>query len=278
MARQELGSSESIAFSMTASQRMRRRYSGQGREGNTLAKLITIVCMGDSITFGQHLDPTLRWSSLLHAHYDARFQDTDIHVQVLNCGISGETTRMGLERFPNDVQSAQPDIMTLQFGMNDCNCWLSDHGLSRVSLPAYRANLVEMIERARRSGCRHIILSTNHVSLRRKPMLSGERYDDANARYSRTLRAVADEMGVALCDMRRTFESFAADELERLLLPYPDHLHLSAEGNKVYFRTIFPQVDAALEQVLHAKTEPSIPVNHWTAAPGRDRVVEHVLN
>src|SRR5262249_17783122 len=156
-------------------------------------------------------------------------------VQVLNRGISGETTRMGLERFPADVQNNYPDIMTLQFGLNDCNCWVTDRGAPRVSPTAYHANLVEMIERARRFGCRHIILSTNHARRRRKPWLSGERYEDANARYSKILRAVAAETGVTLCDIRTAFEPFSDDELDRMLLPYPDHLHLSAEGNKVYF-------------------------------------------
>ncbi len=218
-----------------------------------MAKLVTIVCMGDSITFGQYLDPGLRWSSLIQADYDAKFAQTDTHIQVLNRGISGETTRMGLERFPADVQNAHPDIMTLQFGLNDCNCWVSDRGLPRVSPAAFHANLVEMIERVRRFGCRHIILSTNHVTLRRKPLLSGERYDDANARYSRILRTVAHETGVVLCDIRHAFEPFADNDLERMLLPYPDHLHLSAEGNRVYFDTIFPFVNRAVDQVLKAE-------------------------
>jgi hypothetical protein len=58
----------------------------------------------------------------------------------------------GLERFPNDLQQHRPDIVTIQFGLNECNCWVSDGGLPRVSEAAYRANLIEMIERARRFG------------------------------------------------------------------------------------------------------------------------------
>jgi lysophospholipase L1-like esterase len=208
--------------------------------------------MGDSITYGQHIDPTLRWSSLLHAHYDKHFRDSDIHVNVINRGISGETTRMGLERYPADVQNSYPDILTIQFGLNDCNCWISDRGAPRVSAAAYRANLVEMIDRARRFGCRHIICSTNHVTLRRKPMLSGERYEEANARYSGILRSVAAETGVMLCDIRSAFEPFSDEELDRMLLPYPDHLHLSIEGNQVYFQTIFPYVDGEVKQLLRA--------------------------
>jgi lysophospholipase L1-like esterase len=211
--------------------------------------------MGDSVTFGQHLDPSLRWSTLLSAHYDQRFRDSDVHVHVENRGISGETTRMGLERYPAAVQSLQPDILTLQFGLNDCNCWLSDRGLPRVSPVAFHANLVEMIERTRRFECRRIILATNHVTLRRKPMLSSEPYEVANARYSAIVRRVAAETGVTLCDIRAAFEHFSAREMERMLLPYPDHLHLSVEGNQVYYNAILPFVDAALQECLETETQ-----------------------
>ncbi len=215
-----------------------------------MTKLVTIVNMGDSITFGQYVDPNLRWTSLLQRHFDHRFAGAKIGVHCLNKGISGETTRMGLERFPADVQNHQPDIMTLQFGMNDCNCWVTDKGAPRVSEAAYEANLIEMIERVRRFGCNHIVLSTNHPSLRRQPMISGEPYDDANARYSAIIRSVASTTGVTLCDIRKVFEPFADPQLDEMLLPPPDHLHLSIQGNKVYAAAILPFVEDCVNRVL----------------------------
>src|SRR5215471_3369660 len=104
---------------------------------------VTLVHMGDSITFGQHLDPTYRWTTLVYDWLDKIYRSTSVHIRSLNRGISGETTRMGLERFPQDVQNMLPDVMTLQFGLNDCNCWVTDKGLPRVSPTAFRANLVE---------------------------------------------------------------------------------------------------------------------------------------
>ena len=64
--------------------------------------------------------------------------------------------------------------MTLQFGLNASNCWDTDRGLPRVSEAAYEANLVEMIARARKFGARHIVLSTNHPTLRHRPLASGQ--------------------------------------------------------------------------------------------------------
>lgn len=215
--------------------------------------LVTLVHMGDSITFGQYVDPNLRWTGLVYQRLDALYRRTPIQILSLNRGISGETTRQGLERFPADVQQHRPDVMTLQFGLNDCNCWLTDGGLPRVSLPAYEANLTEMIERARAFGARHIILANNHRTLRYKPQLSGEVYEDANARYSEAARKVALKTGVAFCDIRAAFADYDDAELDEMLLPYPDHLHLSVKGNTRYADVIFPYVSQAIESTIAGK-------------------------
>lgn len=206
---------------------------------------IRIVYMGDSITFGQYLDPSLRWTTTI----DERLNELALPVSfaTFNRGISGETTRQGLERFPADVQELRPTVMTLEFGLNDCNCWETDEGLPRVSERAYTANLVEMIERARRFGARQIILSTNHRTLKRHRLPNGEIYEDRNTRYSELVREVAAETGVTLCDIWQAFAPLSDEELAQLVLPSPDLLHLSQEGNALYAETIWPFVrDAAL--------------------------------
>jgi acyl-CoA thioesterase-1 len=208
---------------------------------------LTWVAMGDSITFGQHIDPELRWTTLVERRLADCFAGM---VEVHNRGVSGETTRMGLERFPQDVQELEPDLVTLQFGLNDCNCWETDRGLPRVSERAFQANLSEMIARVRRFGARRIILSTNHPTVRFAPMPSGEEYESANARYSELVREVSEEEKVGLCDIRRAFEAFSTEELEALLLPYPDQLHLGPAGNEVYADAIWPFVKQAATDLL----------------------------
>ena len=212
-------------------------------------RTITVVHMGDSITFGQYLDPSLRWTTLIEDHLNDSFGD-GVEIRAFNRGISGETTRMGLERFPRDVQDLRPEVMTLQFGLNDCNCWMSDDGLPRVSEAAFRANLVEMIERARRFGARAIVLATNHRTLRRDVLPSGEVYEDANERYSEIARDAADVTGVDLCDIRAAFDPFDDEKLAAMLLPAPDLLHLSEEGNAVYAEAIWPYVRRATAAAL----------------------------
>jgi lysophospholipase L1-like esterase len=202
--------------------------------------------MGDSVTFGQHIDPRVRWTSLLSDRLTSKYAGTPVTVESINSGVSGETTRMGLERYPASVQAHEAPVMTLQFGLNDCNCWQSDRGLPRVSPAAFEANLVEMIERARTFGARQILLSTNHRTLRRAVMSSGEQYEAANARYSEISRRVAAACSVTLCDIRAAFEKFDDAALEELLLPYPDQLHLSPSGNRVYADAMWPLLEVAV--------------------------------
>lgn len=205
--------------------------------------------MGDSITFGQYLDPRLRWTALVEDHLESKLRHgTEIHH--FNRGISGETTRMALERFPRDVQEVRPDVMTLQFGLNDCNCWHTDEGLPRVSARAFRANLVEMIDRARNFGAKEIVLSTNHRTLRRETLPNGEVYDDAARRYNEIIRDVAETTAVALCDVEVAFATFSDEELAMMLLPAPDLLHLSAAGNRVYFEAICPYLEEAVTNLI----------------------------
>ena len=209
---------------------------------------IRVVHMGDSITEGQYIDPSVRWTSLIARRLADTFGE-DAFVS-LNRGISGETTRMGLERYPRDVQQAEPDLMTLQFGLNDCNCWDTDRGVARVSEAAFTANLVEMIDRARVFGARRIIIATNHRTLRRLVLPSGEVFEDASARYSELVRGVAEQTAVVLCDMRQAFERFSDAELDKLLLPFPDHLHLSPEGHEVYADAIWPAIESAMASLV----------------------------
>lgn len=213
--------------------------------------MVTIVHIGDSITFGQYLQEEHRWTDLVSQRLNRKYENTPVCLASLNKGVSGETTRMALERFGKDVQAVAPDILTLQFGLNDCNCWLTDRGLPRVSEDAFRANLSEMVRRAKHFGASHVILANNHPTTRLKPMPSGEAYEEANARYSRISQEVAEESDGIFCDVRKRFERFGLKELSKLLLPFPDQLHLSVEGNQIYADLIGPVIEQAVEDIVN---------------------------
>ncbi|HEV8678170.1 MAG TPA: SGNH/GDSL hydrolase family protein [Stellaceae bacterium] len=216
-------------------------------------RLITIVFFGDSITEGQYVTPPLRWVDIVSGGLQLRYRDDPFNLLVLVRGVSGETTRQALERFPRDLQAHTPDIVTLQYGLNDCNCWLTDHGLPRVSEAAFRANLVEMIERARRFGAREIILSNNHPTLRHKPLLDGLTLEQRRRRYNEIVADVAAETGVTSCDIEAGFAGLDDAALAGQLIPYPDLLHLSEAGHRRYASLIGPYVERAVEEIMAAR-------------------------
>lgn len=211
--------------------------------------------MGDSITEGQYVHHSQRWTERVTREirtFASDLIDTD-QLHFFNRGISGETTRQGLERFPRDVQVLQPNVMTLQFGLNDCNCWDTDRGLPRVSEAAYRANLLEMIARARAFGAAHIILSTNHPTLRHRKLICGQTLEERRVQYNEIVREVAKEANVILCDIEMAFANVDRDQLSTMLLSEPDVLHLSQLGHEKYASAIFVYIAEAVKQVIMEK-------------------------
>lgn len=213
-------------------------------------KLVTIVFMGDSITAGQYVSPPNRWTDIISDELQRKYLHSSVNLLFVPRGVSGETTRQGLERFPSDVQAHAAEIMTLQFGLNDCNCWATDMGLPRVSEAAYRANLLEMIHRARHFGVQEIILSSNHRTQRHKVMLNGRTLEQQRITYNRIVAEVAREAGVTFCDIDAAFADLDDTALGDHLLPYPDSLHLSELGHRRYAAAIGPMVAKAIVGVL----------------------------
>ena len=120
-----------------------------------------IYLFGDSICFGQLVNHHITWVSFLSRSVD-ELKDSKYNYIIQNCGINGNTTRQGLERLNFDVTSHTPDIVLIQFGINDSNHWATDKGLPRVSPKSFLANLEEIIDKLIISGTKHCFLNTNH--------------------------------------------------------------------------------------------------------------------
>lgn len=213
-------------------------------------KTLKIVYFGDSITNGQYIDPTIRFTAIVDSWLEEKYSLQKCSILSVNNSIPGETTRMALNRFMQDVQIIVPDILTIEFGLNDCNCWLTENGHPRVSPLAYKANITEMIERAKLCGVKKIILFTNHTTLRHKILLNGKSLEQNNRYYNTIVREIAHEMDVKLCDIEQAFIKETDTAKESYLLPAPDLLHLSAEGHAFYARALYPVVESAVQELI----------------------------
>ncbi|VEG89666.1 SGNH/GDSL hydrolase family protein [Legionella spiritensis] len=218
--------------------------------------VVKFFIFGDSISVGQGVSINHGW--VFHAARDIEYlnQKYNLNILVANSSINGNTTRQALERMPYDIQSHGVDVLSIQFGLNDCNFWDTDKGLPRVSPQAFKANLEEIIARGKVFGAKSILLHTNHPTLRDRILYHSktkyQSYDENNKLYSQIIRDIAEgTQGVTLIDIEQIFHSQYKNHsrsLEELLLP--DGLHLSVLGHDLYYKTIKPYINEVLNNVI----------------------------
>jgi acyl-CoA thioesterase-1 len=106
-----------------------------------------ILVLGDSLSAEYGLPRGAGWVRLLEQRLDARASNK---YTVVNASISGETTRGGLTRLPQLLDTHRPSIVIIELGAND--------GLRGLPLEAMRANLKAMAEAARGAGARVLLV------------------------------------------------------------------------------------------------------------------------
>ena len=220
-------------------------------------ELLRVTFFGDSICVGQGVSIHAGWVTRIAQELDRIGGAHVREMLVINASQNGSTTRQALERMPYEVQSHGVDILIVQFGLNDCNYWLSDGGLPRVSSAAFAANLKEIVQRALAFGARHVFLHNNHPTSQDRELLpdTSITFEQSNRHYNQIVRDVAAEFGdhVELNDIEAAFDRATQGDRERLkLLLLNDGLHLSLKGHDLYFDAISDKVRRCVEARLMA--------------------------
>ena len=166
----------------------------------------TIVCFGDSITAGYAV--RRGFPSFLLESLRQRFPDSKI--EMINSGISGDTSQDGLSRLDWAVLSYEPDLVTINFGINDC--------VLGLSLEEFEMNLVVMVRRIRAGPDSEILLLSSQP-------LESPPYDQRVLDYYQTVETVAKEMNVGFVDVYGAWMKRvqAGMPLDSLILPGLDH-------------------------------------------------------
>ena len=143
---------------------------------------VTIVAFGDSITAGYAVRrgfPSF-WKEMLQRKYP------DSRIEMINSGISGDTTMDGLARMDWAVLAYEPDLVTINFGINDC--------VMGLGLKEFEINLVEIVRRIRAGPASEILLLTSQP-------LETQPYDRLVLDYYHTIERVAREMDTGFVDV-----------------------------------------------------------------------------
>lgn len=212
---------------------------------------MNLYFFGDSISFGQGISVDLTWVVQIAQKLHGQFPQN--RITVINASVNGNTTRMALERMPYDIQSHDVDILAIGFGMNDCNYWMTDKGIPRVSQNAFRANLQEIIDRAFYFGSKQVVLRTNHPSPRKDYMINTNiTYGESNHIYNEIIREVADNNPeIIFVDMEHEFENYIFENMsQKDNLTLPDGVHLSLLGHQIYFECLYPVISKLVKDML----------------------------
>lgn len=128
-----------------------------------------IVCLGDSVTHGCFEMTTLpngHWETTFRPHegYAARLQKKLNMLYpaaapcVVDAGISGDSAKGGLERLERDVLSLKPDLVIVNFGLNDaCNEDVES------GLKAYVSSMGAIFDSVLATGAECMLLTPNRM-------------------------------------------------------------------------------------------------------------------
>jgi acyl-CoA thioesterase I len=178
-----------------------------------------IVILGDSLTAGYGLDKPQSFPSLLQQRLDAEGQK----YEVVNAGVSGDTTAGGLRRLDWSIEG-NTRILVVALGGND--------GLRGLPVAESRKNLSEIITRAQQRGIT-VILAGMEAPPNYGPTYTGE--------FRAMFRDLAREHHVPLIPF--LLEGVAGVPS----LNISDGIHPNPEGARIVERTVWKALAPAIE-------------------------------
>lgn len=185
----------------------------------------TIVFLGDSLSAGYGLEESEAYPALVRA----ALEEQGIKTNVVNAGVSGDTTAGGLRRI-DWILRAPSQLVVIALGGND--------GLRGVSPEASEENIRGIIRRIReKSPATKIVLAGMKV-----PPNMGSDYSD---RFEGMYPRIAESERVPLIPF--LLEGVAGERE----LNQPDGIHPTAEGQKIIAAT----VTAAILPLLSSATK-----------------------
>ena len=152
----------------------------------------TVIAFGDSLTAGFGAGEGEDWPSRV---------SSATQIEVVNAGVSGDTTDSALERLEEDVLARQPRIVIVGLGGNDF--------LRGIPIASTEATLRQIVRRIQQKGAMVVLL--------------GFRFPNLSADYGAMYERVAEEEGCLLIE--GTLKGILTDPKLR-----SDQIHPNAAG------------------------------------------------
>lgn len=179
-------------------------------------RTVNLVSHGHSVPAGYFATPYVdsfhAYPHLLHRHVKERFPFAVVNMIVTAVG--GENSAEGAKRFERDVLPHRPDVLLLDYGLNDRG----------IGLAAAEAAWRGMIERVLTAGAKVILLTPSWD----QGYFSQNSSWQLLAEHARQIRTLAEVYQVGLADAFAAFERYIdrGGALQDLLshVNHPNHL------------------------------------------------------
>jgi acyl-CoA thioesterase I len=189
-------------------------------------KPVRLVAFGDSLTAGYRLKPRQSFPGQLEAALNSKGH----RVEVINAGVSGDTTAAGLARFDWAIPKGTEAVI-LELGANDA--------LRGLPHQQARANLNAIVERLRARNIE--VLLAGMIA----PKNWGKDYD---AGFNTIYADLAKKYGLIL------YPFFLEGVAMNRSLNLDDGLHPSSKGVTVIVKRILPSVEELISRVKARRT------------------------
>ncbi|MCX2744011.1 arylesterase [Mangrovivirga sp. M17] len=188
-----------------------RDRSSETKKQNKATKVILFY--GNSLTAGLGVDPEESFPSVTESILDS----LGYNYEIVNAGVSGETTASGLSRLDWVIDNTDFDVFVLELGAND--------GLRGIPVEETYRNLTEIIKKVRKADPDVKILLTGMMV----PPNMGPEYSSA---FLEVFPKVAEEQNVE-------FMPFLLKDVAGIdSLNQDDGIHPNVKGHKITARNI----------------------------------------
>ncbi|MCK9477929.1 MAG: GDSL-type esterase/lipase family protein [Firmicutes bacterium] len=221
-----------LLFAVTA-------LSGMHFTGGDNVHNLKIIAFGDSITQGSALTTDMKnWTELLSERYGT---------EIINAGVAGNSSAQGLARLERDVLSLRPDLVIINFGMNDSVL----DGPHYVAVSQFADNITQIVEEIRKAGAMPVLVTPNPIIEGNETSYYYSRHNKAvftpyggaqtvlNT-YVQCIREIAKGTGTPLADVNREWRNYNSFDLLITLKnsDKDDGVHPCAAGAELYARII----------------------------------------
>jgi lysophospholipase L1-like esterase len=213
---------------------------------------LSIVMLGDSTTATR--------GDAIKKVYACRVQEAltneGIASWVTNSGIGGDTTEGARARLEHDVLAHNPDLVVIQFGINDSAIDVHKDPPQkepRISPKQYEANLRYLVDECLKKKAKVVLMTTNQMrwtdklkSLYGKPPYNPNdpmSFNDTTLRgYNEIVRKVAREKNVSLVDIHVAYDEYekkTGKTVDSILL---DGMHPGDFGHELVTEMLLPAI------------------------------------